>query len=129
MSAASVTDRNVQAPSLSPGRRYPPCPRTQNDMNVLTDDLHAHDLMLSRPEPGHALGQVADEWEAAEVWLRHTFAKAGLMKGQSMRAVASVLGHASVDTTMIYTDQDALDLVQALERTVPDAIAGAHAAH
>lgn len=38
-------------------------------MNVLTDDLHAHELMLSRPGPGHALGQVADDWAAAEVWL------------------------------------------------------------
>lgn len=43
--------------------------------------------------------------------------------GQSMREVASLLGHASVDTTMIYMDQDALDLVRAMERTSPDAIA------
>ena len=34
-----------------------------------------------------------------------------------------MLGHASVDTTMIYTDQDALDLVRALERTSPKTIA------
>jgi integrase/recombinase XerC len=60
---------------------------------------------------------------ASPHWLRHTFAKAALLKGQSMREVASLLGHASVDTTMIYTDQDALDLVRALERTSPDAIA------
>ena len=40
-----------------------------------------------------------------------------------MREVASLLGHASVDTTMIYTDQDALDLVRALERTSPETIA------
>lgn len=60
---------------------------------------------------------------ASPHWLRHTFAKAALLTGQSMREVASLLGHASVDTTMIYTDQDALDLVRALERTVPDAIA------
>ena len=60
---------------------------------------------------------------ASPHWLRHTFAKAALLKGQSMREVASLLGHASVDTTMIYTDQDALDLVRALERTSPEAIA------
>jgi integrase/recombinase XerC len=60
---------------------------------------------------------------ASPHWLRHTFAKAALLKGQSMREVASLLGHASVDTTMIYTDQDALDLVRALERTSPNAIA------
>ena len=61
--------------------------------------------------------------KASPHWLRHTFAKACLLKGQSMREVASLLGHASVDTTMIYTDQDALDLVRALERTSPETIA------
>lgn len=40
-----------------------------------------------------------------------------------MREVASMLGHASVDTTMISTDQDALDLVRALERTSPETLA------
>jgi integrase/recombinase XerC len=38
-------------------------------MNVFTDDVHGQELMLSRPEAGHALGPVADDWEAAEVWL------------------------------------------------------------
>lgn len=74
----------------------------------------------------HNAGQadMAAELERASPhWLRHTFAKAALLKGQSMREVASLLGHASVDTTMIYTDQDALDLVRALERTSPDVIA------
>lgn len=65
---------------------------------------------------------------ASPHWLRHTFAKAALLKGLSMREVASVLGQASVDTTMIYTDQDALDLVRALERSAPDAIAVEHPA-
>jgi integrase/recombinase XerC len=68
--------------------------------------------------------ELAAELERASPhWLRHTFAKAALLKGQSMREVASLLGHASVDTTMIYTDQDALDLVRALERTSPETIA------
>ena len=74
----------------------------------------------------HESGQVelaAELEHASPHWLRHTFAKAALLKGQSMREVASLLGHASVDTTMIYTDQDALDLVRALQRTAPDVIA------
>jgi integrase/recombinase XerC len=67
---------------------------------------------------------LADELDRASPhWLRHTFAKAALLKGQSMREVASLLGHSSVDTTMIYTDQDALDLVRALERAAPDVVA------
>lgn len=36
-------------------------------MTVLTDNLDAQELMLSRPEQGHALGPVSDDWEAAEV--------------------------------------------------------------
>lgn len=67
---------------------------------------------------------LAEQLERASPhWLRHTFAKAALLKGQSMREVAGLLGHASVDTTMIYTEQDALDLVHALERTSPDTVA------
>ena len=72
---------------------------------------------------------LADELDRASPhWLRHTFAKAALLKGQSMREVASLLGHSSVDTTMIYTDQDALDLVRALERAAPDVVAVEHPA-
>ena len=72
---------------------------------------------------------LADELDRASPhWLRHTFAKAALLKGKSMREVASLLGHSSVDTTMIYTDQDALDLVRALERAAPDVVAVEHPA-
>jgi site-specific recombinase XerD len=60
---------------------------------------------------------------ASPHWLRHTFAKAALLKGSSMREVAAMLGHASIDTTMIYTEQDALDLVTSLERTTPETLA------
>ncbi|MET3133986.1 site-specific recombinase XerC [Oxalobacteraceae bacterium GrIS 1.11] len=38
-----------------------------------------------------------------------------------MREVAGLLGRASVDTTMIYTDQDALELIRALEHESPGA--------
>jgi site-specific recombinase XerD len=54
--------------------------------------------------------------QASPHWFRHTFAKAALLHGQSMREVASLLGHASMDTTMVYTNQDALDSVRAYER-------------
>lgn len=49
-------------------------------------------------------------------WLRHTFAKAALLHGQSMREVANLLGHKSMDTTMVYTDQGALDAARAYDR-------------
>ncbi|WP_305825530.1 tyrosine-type recombinase/integrase [Massilia brevitalea] len=54
--------------------------------------------------------------QASPHWFRHTFAKAALLHGQSMREVANLLGHKSMDTTMVYTNQDALDSVRAFER-------------
>lgn len=53
---------------------------------------------------------------ASPHWLRHTFAKAALLQGQSMREVAGLLGHTSMDTTMVYTNQAAIDSVRAYER-------------
>lgn len=79
----------------------------------------AHNSLTSSGQ----LALAADLDRASPHWLRHTFAKTALLRGQSMREVASLLGHASVDTTMIYTDQDALDLVRALERTSPETLA------
>jgi site-specific recombinase XerD len=66
----------------------------------------------------HSEGSVlADQLDKASPhWLRHTFAKAALLQGQSMREVAGLLGHASMDTTMVYTNQGALDAVRAFER-------------
>ena len=63
---------------------------------------------------GSALANQLDQ--ASPHWFRHTFAKAALLQGQSMREVAGLLGHASMDTTMVYTNQDALDAVRAFER-------------
>jgi integrase len=54
--------------------------------------------------------------EASAHWLRHTFATAALLKGQDIRTVASMLGHSSVETTMNYTRQGALDVVRASEK-------------
>lgn len=45
-------------------------------------------------------------------WLRHTFAKALIVRGRDIRVVAESLGHASVTTTMAYTRQSALDQIR-----------------
>jgi integrase/recombinase XerC len=50
--------------------------------------------------------------EVSPHWLRHTFAKALLVRGRDIRVVAESLGHASVTTTMAYTKQSALDQVR-----------------
>lgn len=55
-------------------------------------------------------------------WLRHTFAHSVLRQGHGLREVASLLGHASTATTMIYTEQDALDLIRAMERNQQEAL-------
>lgn len=56
-------------------------------------------------------------------WMRHTFAKASLLAGQDIRVVAASLGHASVTTTMIYTEQDALDQIRSWEAERPGTVA------
>lgn len=45
-------------------------------------------------------------------WLRHTFAKALIVRGRDIRVVAESLGHASVTTTMAYTKQSAIDQIR-----------------
>ena len=68
------------------------------------------------------LEQAGDAASAAHLdrvsahWLRHTFAMTALLSGQDLRSVATSLGHASVDTTMGYTEQDAIDLIESWER-------------
>lgn len=78
--------------------------------------LKATATQLKRENPSLA----DDLVKASPHWLRHTFAKAALLHGQSMREVANLLGHKSMDTTMVYTDQDAIDAVRAFERESMD---------
>jgi site-specific recombinase XerD len=61
---------------------------------------------------------------ASTHWLRHSFGKASLLSGHSMRGVAGALGHADMSTTMIYTEQDAQDLIEAWELANPGSVAG-----
>jgi integrase/recombinase XerC len=56
-------------------------------------------------------------------WLRHTFAMAQLMEGRDLRTVATSLGHASVNTTMAYTEQDAIDQIRNWESERPGSVA------
>ncbi len=43
--------------------------------------------------------------------------------GQSMGDIAGALGHADLATTMIYTEQEARDLIDAWERARPGSVA------
>jgi site-specific recombinase XerD len=61
--------------------------------------------------------------QASPHWLRHTFAKAALMQGEDMRSVAAWLGHRDIGTTMLYTEQEALDLIRQTEQVRPDVLA------
>lgn len=74
----------------------------------------------------HEAGRFADAnrlKEASPHWLRHTFGKAKVAEGVGMRQLADALGHASVSTTMGYTEQDALDLIDAFESAEPGSVA------
>lgn len=61
--------------------------------------------------------------QASPHWLRHTFAKAALLTGQDIRHVAAWLGHRDLGTTMVYTEQEALDLIRATNKIVPGILA------
>jgi site-specific recombinase XerD len=56
-------------------------------------------------------------------WLRHTFAMAQLMQERDLRTVTTSLGHASVNTTMVYTEQDAIDQIRSWESERPCTVA------
>ena len=60
---------------------------------------------------------------ASPHWLRHTFAKGALLSGQDIRHVAALLGHSDLATTMVYTEQDALDLIRAANKVMPGVLA------
>jgi len=61
--------------------------------------------------------------QASPHWLRHTFAKAALLTGQDVRSVAAWLGHRDLSTTMVYTEQEALDLIRATNAATPGVLA------
>lgn len=61
--------------------------------------------------------------QASPHWLRHTFAKSALLTGQDVRHVAALLGHRDLATTMVYTEQDALDLIRATNVASPGLLA------
>ncbi|MYN47635.1 tyrosine-type recombinase/integrase [Pseudoduganella sp. FT93W] len=61
--------------------------------------------------------------QASPHWPRHTFAKSALLTGQDVRQVAALLGHRDLATTMVYTEQDALDLIRATNMATPGLLA------
>jgi integrase/recombinase XerC len=74
-------------------------------------------------EDGGDFTQARELDRVSSHWMRHTFATAALLGGQDLRVVASALGHASVTTTMVYTEQDALDQIRSWEGERPGSVA------
>jgi site-specific recombinase XerD len=66
-------------------------------------------VALERDGRGAEAAQLRD---VSPHWLRHTFAKALIVRGRDIRVVAESLGHASVTTSMAYTRQSTLDQVR-----------------
>lgn len=96
----------------------------------VTTRMGLHEIIKGRIEQAvAALMEGGDPVRARQLervsahWMRHTFAKAALLAGQDMRMVAAALGHASVTTTMVYTEQDALDQIRAWEAEQPGVVA------
>jgi len=54
-----------------------------------------------------AAGLEAGRFEAASThWMRHTFARQSLVDGAPLEVVSELMGHASIDTTSIYSTQE-----------------------
>lgn len=70
------------------------------------------DEMATKLERQGRGSEVAQLRDVSPHWLRHTFAKALIVRGRDIRVVAESLGHASVTTTMAYTKQSALDQIR-----------------
>jgi len=52
-------------------------------------------------------GLEAGRFEAASThWMRHTFARQSLVDGAPLEVVSELMGHASIDTTSIYSTQE-----------------------
>jgi site-specific recombinase XerD len=83
-------------------------------------------LSLERDGRGAEAAQLRD---VSPHWLRHTFAKALIVRGRDIRVVAESLGHASVTTTMAYTRQSALDQVREYGKDGDDDLATQAPAH
>ena len=76
---------------------------------IVTNRLDQVALSLERDGRGAEAAQLR---VVSPHWLRHTFAKALIVRGRDIRVVAESLGHASVTTTMAYTRQSALDQIR-----------------
>lgn len=83
-------------------------------------------ISLERDGRGAEASQLRD---VSPHWLRHTFAKALIVRGRDIRVVAESLGHASVTTTMAYTRQSALDQVREYGKDGDDNLATQSPAH
>ena len=87
---------------------------------IVKDRLAATSKALAAEGRGHDAAKLQ---AASPHWLRSTFARASLMTGNGLREVADMLGHGSIDTTMIYTAPGVLAIIAALEQLRPGAIA------
>lgn len=87
---------------------------------IVKDRLRATAAVLHEIGDHRSASQLEN---ASPHWLRHTFGKSALLAGQKTREVTAALGHADESTSMRYTHQAALDLIEAWERERPGSVA------
>ena len=65
-------------------------------------------------------GLEAGRFEAASThWMRHTFARQSLVDGAPLEVVSELMGHASIDTTSIYSSQELARKIHAVSLKRP----------
>jgi site-specific recombinase XerD len=54
--------------------------------------------------------------KASTHWMRHTFVRQALVDGVPIEVASELAGHASIDTTSIYSTQELARKIKAVER-------------
>jgi site-specific recombinase XerD len=71
--------------------------------------------MLAAAKTAEAVGLDARRFEKASThWMRHTFVRQALVEGVPIEVASELAGHASIDTTSIYSTQELARKIKAV---------------
>lgn len=107
------TTIRFSAPMMRRSRAWRPIRRRQTLWSIVKTEFKETAAALR--QQGYA--EQADHLEKASThWLRHTFGTRLVQEGHNLRLVAQMMRHASIHNTMIYTEQEFLDVARAMQK-------------